>query len=215
MTQLLTQNKKMKASSTGSHVVYNFGIPAYKSDTGLVTCPMAGSCAKGCYARQGAYAWTPVKAAYEWRLEQTLKASFIAEMTAAIKKLEVKTSKQLVVRIHDSGDFYNKKYLDKWLTIINALPGVKFYAYTKMIPLFKSLQLPENFRVIFSEGGKRDDLIDTKLYHAKVFRTKEELLNAGYVDNNNDDLAAAIGTQNKIGLVYHGAKSKQWETTNE
>lgn len=34
--------------------IVNFTLPALKSCSGVVTCPMAGQCASGCYARQGA-----------------------------------------------------------------------------------------------------------------------------------------------------------------
>jgi hypothetical protein len=52
----LTQNSKMKKSSTNNAVVYNFGIPAYKSRRyGIRTCPSAKECARGCYALSGPY----------------------------------------------------------------------------------------------------------------------------------------------------------------
>ena len=50
---LLTQNTKIK--ETGNYLkkkVFNFSIPAYKSETGKVTCPFADSCIKFCYAQK-------------------------------------------------------------------------------------------------------------------------------------------------------------------
>jgi hypothetical protein len=212
---LLSQNKKMKASSNGEFLVYNFGIPAYKSKTGQVTCPFADECIKGCYANQGAYLWSNVAQAYEKRLASTLTDEFVHDMSAEISKAvasAARKDKLLLIRIHDSGDFYSSAYLAKWLEIIAAFPMVKFYAYTKSIPLFEKVTVPSNFKVIYSYGGKLDKLINTtKHYHAKVFTSSEALTTSNYVDGMGDDLVAAVGDTKRIGLVYHGAKSKTWE----
>jgi hypothetical protein len=37
----------------------------------------------------------------------------------------------LVCRIHSSGDFMNRAYAEKWLSIIRACPRVTFYGYTR------------------------------------------------------------------------------------
>lgn len=200
---LLTQNSKMKKSSGN---IYNFGIPAYRSSTGMMTCPYAGKCASGCYARSGTYQFSTVKAAYEYRLAQTLLPNFPEIMVAEITRRKITK-----VRIHDSGDFYSLEYLKKWLAIITTLPHVQFYAYTKSIPFFASVTVPSNFHVIFSEGGKLDSMIPDGYAHSRVFENENELLNAGYTDvSNNDDL---VYTTNLVGLVYHGNKNfnnTQW-----
>ena len=50
---LLTQNSKLKKTSKKLGVrVFNFGIPAYKSASGKLTCPMADACVKFCYAKK-------------------------------------------------------------------------------------------------------------------------------------------------------------------
>lgn len=207
--KLLTQNKKMKNSSIDGLAVFNFGIPAFKSETGLMTCPNASKCAVGCYAKSGAYAWPAVKNAYESRLKAALSPEFNQLMTAELQKLiKRKNIKKLVVRIHDSGDFFSAEYLAAWLNIIQAFPSVEFYAYTKMISLFKNRLLPKNFRVIFSLGGREDELINReKNFHSRVFESIDELKKSGYVDASHDDMIAALGESKKIGLVYHGAKN--------
>ena len=46
---LLTQNSKIKKTSKHFGVkLMNFGIPAYKSASGKLTCPMADACVKFC-----------------------------------------------------------------------------------------------------------------------------------------------------------------------
>ena len=207
--KLLTQNAKMKKSS---QVVYNFGIPAYKSDRhDIITCPNALNCINGCYAKQGTYLWSPVKNAYENRLEVALSDNFVSLMSDEINKLLKKhKNNQLFIRINDSGDFFSNDYLVKWISIMTIFPQVKFYAYTKQVELFKNHKplIPENFTVIFSLGGKQDKMIyreDDR--HAKVFDSLEELLSNGYIDASNDDMIALNDTNHKIGLVYHGQKN--------
>ena len=50
---LLTQNSKLKRTSKELGLrVFNFGIPAYKSASGKLTCPFADECVKFCYAKK-------------------------------------------------------------------------------------------------------------------------------------------------------------------
>jgi hypothetical protein len=210
---LLTQNGKMKKSSVDGLTVVNWTIPAFQSSTGFKTCPNAGLCAVGCYARSGTYRFSNVAKAHEAKLELTQSDKFIPEMIAEIDAWLAKRSvENLKVRIHDAGDFYSLAYLKKWIAIMKHFESdsrVTFYAYTKQVEMFKTFgTLPKAFRLIFSFGGKQDAKIDmTKDFHARVFESLTDLLDAGYVDGTNDDLVAAIGQSPKIGLVYHGAKN--------
>jgi hypothetical protein len=206
---MLTQNSKIKKMSGPK--TFNFGIPAYRSASGFNTCPKAGACAAGCYATMGAYRFSNVAQAFERRLEQTQRADFEALMISEIKKRGVER-----LRIHDSGDFYSAAYVQKWLNIMAALPDVSFYAYTKQVKLFKTLEasLPRNFTVIYSFGGTEDKAIDRNIdRHAAVFSSEAELRAAGYANTSEDD-AVALGPNKKIGLIYHGTKSLKntdWE----
>ena len=50
---LLTQNSKIKKTAKHFDVkLFNFSIPAYKSKSGEITCPMADKCVKFCYAQK-------------------------------------------------------------------------------------------------------------------------------------------------------------------
>lgn len=219
MTKLLTKNTKISNSGDTSYTVYNFGIPAYQSTTGLKTCPMAGKCKIGCYAQSGAYKFSNVAKAFENRLQVTLSTDFIDKMQLELNtkiKTAKRQQKQLVIRIHDSGDFYNYKYLDKWLKIIQNNPDVIFYAYTKMVPLFKRYnknnKIPSNFTVIYSEGGLADAQIMPNDRHSRVFESIEQLKQANYTDTTKDDKQAFLSPTGKIGLVFHGFASKKWST---
>jgi len=203
MPKILTQNGKLKSTSKKLGVkVYNFGIPAYKSVTGKMTCPMADSCVEFCYARKGAYTWGNVKPAYEWRLELTRRDDFVDLINKEImSKREID-----YVRIHDSGDFYSPKYLAKWVQIAKANPYVRFYAYTNMIALFKRTKLPSNFDVIFSDSGKQKHMIDKTIdRHTRIFMTPEGLTSSGYINASKIDLFATkwFNKSNKVGLIHH------------
>lgn len=199
---LLTQNSKLKKTSKElGKRVFNFGIPAYKTASGKLTCPMADKCVDFCYAKKGAYIWSNVKPAFERRYEITKQDNFVDVMTAEIRK-----KKAEYIRIHDSGDFYSRKYLRKWIEIMKQNPGVRFYAYTNMVQLMKDEELPDNFDVTFSDSGKQQHLIDKRMdKHTRIFKSKEDLNAEGYTDASNLDLYATkwFNKTNKVGLIYH------------
>lgn len=209
--KLLTQNAKMKKGGGDKFALYDFCIPALMAADGTKTCPNAGACAVGCYARQGAYVWPTVKAAYEARFQLTKHpVDFEYQINNEIYKLNksaTKQGKQLVIRIHDAGDFYSREYFTSWIRIINANPSVKFYAYTKQVEMLQDEKLPANFKLNFSFGGKQDAAIRKTSSNSRVFRSRAELDAAGYVDTSEDDSFAFSDVKaRKIGLVYHGAK---------
>ena len=200
--ELLTQNSKLKKTSKALSLrVFNFGIPAYKSASGKLTCPMADECVKFCYAKKGAYIWGNVKPAFEKRYELTKTDDFVAAMNAEILK-----KKPDYVRVHDSGDYYSKAYLNKWIEIANDNPNVRFYSYTNMIEMMLTTSLPSNYDIIFSDSGKQKHLIDERKHrHTKIFSTQGDLISAGYTDASSVDLMATkwFNDTNKVGLVFH------------
>jgi len=198
--KLLTQNSKLKKTSIENKMrVMNFSLPAYKTITGKTVCPFAKDCIKYCYAQKGNYRYPSVIKGLNNRYELSKTDEFIPKMNATII-LERPTH----VRIHDSGDFYSIAYLNKWVTIANDNKEVIFYAYTKSIKFFiDGLKLPKNLKIIFSEGSKTDNLINVNKHrHARIFKSKELLKAAGYIDASTNDLKA-ITSNKKVGLVYH------------
>ena len=198
---LLTQNSKMKKTSLKNNAkIFNFSIPAYKTKSGKITCPFAAACVKYCYAQKGNYTRFPiVQELMEKKYEISKQPNFNSLMNEEIKK-----KKATHVRIHDSGDFYSVKYLQKWIQIAEFNPSIIFYAYTKSIKFFvNGLLLPDNMKIIFSEGSKTDELINAREHrHARIFKTSEELNAAGYIDASSNDLQA-ITDNKKVGLIFH------------
>ena len=199
---LLTQNTKLKKTSKALGLrVFNFGIPAYKSASGKLTCPMADECVKFCYAKKGAYIWSNVKPAFENRYQLSKTDDFIEAMNTEIRK-----KKPDYVRVHDSGDYYSRAYLHKWIAVANDNPDVRFYSYTNMIKMFLNVPLPSNYDIIFSDSGKQKNLIDeVKHRHTKIFQSSNDLIRAGYADASSVDLMATrwFSDTNKVGLVFH------------
>ena len=199
---LLTQNSKLKKTSKALGLrVFNFGIPAYKSASGKLTCPMADECVKFCYAKKGAYIWSNVKPAFERRYQLSKTDNFVEAMNAEIRK-----KKPDYVRVHDSGDYYSRAYLHKWIAVANDNPDVRFYSYTNMIKMFLNVPLPSNYDIIFSDSGKQKNLIDeVKHRHTKIFQSSNDLIRAGYADASSVDLMATrwFSDTNKVGLVFH------------
>ena len=113
MPHLITQNTKLKRTSDiiGQRV-YNFGIPAFEDADGKRTCPFAGECAKFCYAQKGAYVWSNVAPAFQYRYLATKCDTFVDKMVAELSKKRVD-----ILRVHDSGDYYSMKYIKKWIAI--------------------------------------------------------------------------------------------------
>ena len=199
---LLTQNSKLKKTSKALDLrVFNFGIPAYKSASGKLTCPMADECVKFCYAKKGAYIWSNVQPAFEKRYQLSKTDDFIDAMNS-----EIKRKKPDYVRVHDSGDYYSKAYLQKWIKIAIHNPDVKFYSYTNMVDMILNTSLPSNYDIIFSDSGKQKHLINEREHrHTKIFTSTGDMLSAGYTDASAVDLMATkwFNKTNKVGLVFH------------
>jgi hypothetical protein len=116
-----------------------FSIPAGK------TCPGCTKlCGQGCYAKKAERAWPSVALSRKRNLEYTKRDGFVARAIEIIKRRDRKW-----FRIHESGDFYNQKYLDKWLAICRGCPEVRFLAFTKSFHL-DFTQVPSNLQIIWS-----------------------------------------------------------------
>lgn len=192
----------------GEYRIIGFGIPAdmdfMEDKRKRNTCPGADGCRDICYAKQGTYAFSNVKKARNLSLHQTLDENFSQSMIEDLRKYFAKGFN--TVRIHDSGDFYSQKYLDKWYTIARSMPQMNFYAYTKAMNLDLWSEKPENVQIIQSLGGQWDNKVNLSKPHSRIFTDEESRIANGYVDGNVNDAPAIEGVI-KIGLVYHGNKA--------
>jgi Gene product 88 len=194
-------NKKLQGG------IVAFGLPAYRSESGFAVCPMAGSCAGLCYARQGQYVLPTVKTPREHNLAWLRSHSAEDFASAMGTDLQAMHPAWQIVRIHDSGDFFTPAYLAAWIAVAKAHPTLTFYGYTKMIRLLAQVwdQMPPNMRLVQSVGGKEDGAIDWARPHARIFATAADLQASGYTDCSHSDQPVYEGAV-RIGLVYHGSR---------
>ncbi len=209
---LSTSNSKLKATGKefGTKIA-SFDIPDHKTREGKLICIGADKCKEFCYAGKGFYKSYPsVSEGQHTRLELTEDIPlFIKTIT---KELNAGRKTIKYVRIHSAGDFYSKKYLMAWIEIAKLNPHVRFYCYTKSVPLFITkegeyrFEIPDNFDVTFSFGGKFDHYINKSVHkHTEIFEDKNSLELAGYNDASKHDLEATkFHTDSlKIGLIFH------------
>jgi hypothetical protein len=123
------------------------------------------------------------------------------ELHNAVQNARKRNTKR--VRIHESGDFFSAAYLQTWVMVAMHNPDLDFYCYSKSLNLFMGLDLPENFYLTASYGGKFDHLIDEGFFprYAKVVNSLEEAEALGLpVDVNEDHCFLP----NPYALLVHG-----------
>lgn len=199
-------NEKLQKDNGGVYNIVGFGIPADMNFVDanwnpLNTCPGALACRAVCYAKQGRYAMPNVLNARKHNLELSLQDTFVPMVIADLARMR----KVNTVRIHDSGDFYNQEYYNKWCLIAKTLPHITFYAYTKTVNMDLFGNKPDNLQITQSLGGKYDASVKLDMPHSRIFATHEDRIRAGYVDGNVNDVPAIEGLV-QIGLVYHGQR---------
>lgn len=135
------RNKKLVPNGTTAYAIWN--IPA------IETCPFrTRDCEKFCYARKAEIAYPDCLPSRRRNYDASLRDDFVNRMTLTLLKRRKGCRKaRLIVRIHESGDFYNADYVGKWLRIMENCKGedIVFIAYTKSFPFFDGVELPENF----------------------------------------------------------------------
>lgn len=207
---IMTSNSKLRKDG-----IWNVTLPAYQASIvsngkleTIKTCPSAGVCKSYCYAGlTGTYLFSKSMVKHARNLQFMLDDAF-GFATQLVQ--EIKSKKGLrAIRWNDSGDFFNSHYWYVAKAVMEALPNVRFYAYSKRVSFFKELQaqkaLPANFTVVFSFGGTEDHLINVNTdRHAKVFSSRGILRDAGYSDGTHTDRLATNPAFQKIGLVIHG-----------
>jgi hypothetical protein len=206
--RLLTQNSELRPDG-----IFNWSLPAFgvtlTNGKTMNVCPNAGACASYCYARNGTYNFSNVKARHIWNLELILD-DIVSWKTLMLEEVQHPKMKGKHIRIHDSGDFFSDDYLLAWLDIATKTPEVNFYCYTKEVSRFKRLvqpNCPSNFRYLYSLGGKEDHLVDLeKDRHADVFPDDAAILDAGYMNQEASDLLAITLPTNKIGIPANNIK---------
>lgn len=184
-------NKKLKPTAEVRYLIFN--LPA------MITCPFATEeCKKKCYAKKAECGARPdVLPARKRNLRTSKKADFVDRMilsiTAYCNRPVYKAAKRIVIRIHESGDFYNREYAKKWLQIARHFSDndkITFMAYTKSVEFFEGLKIPENVVIRYSLWSDTDPAQYAKavkmglpVYTAVDSFTTEKAVNKCLCDN--------------------------------
>lgn len=141
-----------------------------------------------CYAVKAENAYPTVIPARRDNLRATLIPGFVDAMTDLILKTARNMKKErLIVRIHESGDFYNQRYAEMWLEIARRCAHdtrIVFWAYTKSFIYFDGVTLPENFKLRASVWADTDSEQLAIIARNKwtIYTVYENELPAGYTE---------------------------------
>lgn len=197
------------------------GIATFSLPSGF-TCPMALHCLSRsnqetgkitdgaettfrCFSASQEAVFPNVRRA-RWSNFKALSA-FGKDYSAMADFIHASLPTQNIVRIHVAGDFFSQSYFDAWLEVAKRNPNKIFYAYTKSLTFWvaRLLEIPENFKLNASLGGKEDHLIlKYALKSAVVIFTEAE---AGDKQIDHDD-TLAFKQDKPFALLLHGVQPK-------
>lgn len=220
----------------------NFGVGNAKLDKSIVifslpaghTCPFAHQCRSSadrvtgkikdgqhtqfrCYAASGEALFKNVRES-RWRNFEAIKeAGSILQIAALIEKsIPRREGKTKLVRLHQSGDFFNQAYFDAWLLVARLNPDLTFYGYTKALAFWvKRLgDMPSNMKLVASRGGTQDALIQTfGLRSAKVVFSKDEAKKLNLpIDHDDTHVWKYDGD---FAILLHGTQPKGSEAAKQ
>jgi len=112
-----------------------------------------------------------------------------------------------IVRIHASGDFFTRKYFLAWVKVAQARPDIKFFGYTKILP-YVNYDKPDNFRLVYSFGGKMDSKVTCEpvAYVVKnIAQAIKQGLKPACIDNPSDDFDYIMAGKT-FALCLHGTQ---------
>lgn len=143
-----TSNAKMQPTEKIAFLI--FSIPA------VMTCPGAtGMCIHNCYARRDErFTTTRASRLSNWLL--SMRKDFPELLADAIREAVYNADgsmkkafrgKKIIVRVHESGDFYSLDYMRKWFKVARLFPDLTFYAFTKSFDILSQCitETPDNF----------------------------------------------------------------------
>lgn len=119
-----------------------------------------------------------------------------------------------IVRLHSSGDFYSQDYFDAWLSVAKQKPDVIFYAYTKSLNYWEKMinEIPSNFKLTASEGGKNDNLITKLGFKFATVVFSEDEAKKLKLEIDHDDTHAYNGDKS-FALLLHGVQKANSEAS--
>jgi hypothetical protein len=223
MSQLYFSNSNRKivgiAGLLGIHKnsVFTFNQPAGYSCPAADICQSfadredgkitdGDNCKFRCYAASLEAIFTALRKV-NWRNFDALRGLSTDKMAELI--ISEMPKKARIIRIHSSGDFFNRKYFLAWVKVAESLPHIDFFGYTKVLS-YVQYDKPDNFTLQYSMGGKMDDLHTTEPY-AVIVETPEHAKKLGIpiaCENHPSDDYLFIKAGISFALVVHGTQPK-------
>ena len=114
----------------------------------VTTCPGRSKvCQALCYVNRGFFPFHERK--YINNYQDSQSPNFVAAMVEHLQ------DDVPVMRIHTAGDFYSVDYTLKWCEIVEALPSIQFYSYTRswntdILPALEVLRAKSNMQLFAS-----------------------------------------------------------------
>lgn len=174
----------------------------------VITCPFrTPQCEELCYARKAERKYPDVLPCRTKNYKATKQDDFVVRMCFTIHR-ELLSHKykntKFIFRIHESGDFYNNKYADKWLQIINYCEQnidiqFDFECYTKSLPYFEGKVLPRSFKKLNSLWADTKPELAELSYKGKVYTALPQsdvdaMLASGRITEDNICHCAGCGS---------------------
>ncbi len=120
----------------------------------VVTCPSATDwCLSNCYNADNRIDVYPID---KWARNWWAVESHPKDVSDSIVSQLINADKPCAVRIHSSGDFFSKAYIDLWTNIARVSSDTHFWAYTRswrsreLLPFLETLRSLENVEIIAS-----------------------------------------------------------------
>jgi hypothetical protein len=163
------------------------------------------NCKFRCYAVSMEARYTASRKAH-WRNYEAVASCRTSDEMANLILSELPKDVK-IVRIHASGDFFSRKYFLAWVKVAQTRTDVQFFGYTKILPYVK-YDKPDNFRLVYSFGGKMDSKVTCEPV-AYVVKNIAEAIKRGLkpacIDNPSDDFDFIMQGRT-FALCLHGTQ---------
>ena len=164
------------------------------------TCPGAGDCLTYCYSFKS---WRYPASFFGQCMNTILIMNNFPIIEAELKKIinepKFRDLEKIDFRLYVDGDFSNYQDIINWMLLLEKLPKISAYGYSKSLNLFldlsdQNLKFPKNYILNLSNGGKFDSL-------------HQFLINLPFVRGNFEGLPVKKGTKlSEIKKTYPNKK---------
>lgn len=134
-----------------SQAIFHWDLPA------ALTCPGSTElCRSRCYSLRGRYLFPQVQERLQFCYEMSKRKDFASLMIEEIRR----KGAAFVCRIHCAGDYYNARYVRKWIEIVSACNTTRFFGYSRswrvqaVYPALAELSQLPNMQLFFSTDAE-------------------------------------------------------------